>query len=158
MNRATIFTLKALIIAMILLLLVAQVLAVPQSAANTAERFPEAAYLVTPGIVISVLFILCVQIVLVCVWRMLSLVSDDRIFSEKAFRYVDIIIGTIIVAVVLIVVALVILTIAGTLPPSVGLLCVFGIVIGAGLALLVGVLRGLLRKALQLEQDLAEVV
>ena len=42
--------------------------------------------------------------------------------------------------------------------PSILLLGLFGVVVGAGLALLVGVLRGLLRRAITLEQDLSEVV
>lgn len=51
-----------------------------------------------------------------------------------------------------------ILTTANVAPPSVMLLCVLGVVVGAGLSLLIVVMRGLLRNARQLQQDLAEVV
>ena len=32
---------------------------------------------------------LCVQVVIVCTWRLLTLVMDDRIFSEAALAWVD---------------------------------------------------------------------
>jgi len=47
---------------------------------------------------------------------------------------------------------------SGVMTPSITLLCVLGIVVGAGLSLLIVVLRGLLRKASRLEHDLSEVV
>lgn len=150
--------LKALIAVMIGLLLSCQIILIPGVASLTAERNPELAYLEVPGIIAAVLFLVCVQIVLGCIWRLLSLVRAERIFSDRAFVSVDIIIGTLCAASLIIVVSNVIIAMADAGSPSILLVSVLGVVVGAGLALLVVVLRGLLRKALQLEQDMSEVV
>lgn len=158
MQPRVILALRALIATMLLLLLVAQVIAVPFVAASFADDYPDFAYLMAPGIVAAIVLILCVQLVFVCVWKLLTLVQRERIFSSDAFRYVDVILFTIVAATVLVGATLVTLLIAGATTPSISLLVVFGIVVGAGLSLLVVVLRGLLTKALQLQQDLSEVV
>lgn len=150
--------LKALIVVLLVLLLASQFFLIPSVAATTAARNPDLAYLTIPGIIAAIAFLACVQIVLLCVWALLSLVRAERIFSTSAFRYVDIIIGTLIAAALLIAVSYVVISIARATSPSILLLAVLGVVVGAGLALLVVVMRGLLRKALELEQDLAEVV
>jgi Protein of unknown function (DUF2975) len=158
MHRLTIVNLKVLILAMIAILAACQLFVVPGVARETAERFPDLDYLRVPGIVIAVLFLLCVQIVLVCVWRLLSMVRAASIFSDDAFTWVGVILGSIIAASVLIAVSLVVLLVAGVASPSVILLCALGVVVGAGLSLLIMVIRGLLHNARQLQRDLSEVV
>lgn len=37
----------------------------------------------------AVVGLLCVQVVIVCTWRLLDMVRADRIFSQAAFRWVD---------------------------------------------------------------------
>src|ERR1044072_622641 len=37
--------------------------------------------------------ILCIQVVVVCTWRLLSMVRQDVIFTASALRWVDVIIG-----------------------------------------------------------------
>ncbi|MDT0158368.1 DUF2975 domain-containing protein [Microbacterium sp. ARD32] len=150
--------LKAMIVVMLGLLVIAQVLMIPAVAAATARRNPELAYLEVPGIIGAVLFLLLIEIVLICVFGLLSLVRADRIFSPHAFRWVDIIIGTMLAAAVVIVASYVILFIAQAANPGILILALLGTTVSVSLALLVGVMRGLLRKALQLEQDLSEVV
>lgn len=151
-------SLKLLIAALIVMLLAAQVIAVPLVAATLAEQYPEFAGLQYPALILSIALILCVQLTFACVWQLLSLVNRDTIFSRAAFRYVDAILVLLIAATVIVVVALIMLTAAKATTPSLMLLGCFGVVIGGGLALLVLVMRGLLEKALQLEQDLSEVV
>lgn len=158
MNRTAIASLKALLVIMILLILVSQVFVVPGVAASTAYIYPEFAYLELPGILVSVGFLLCVQLALVCVWRLLSLVRTGTIFSKDAFKWVDGILVLVIVATVIILGAFIALQIAGVGSGPVMVICTFGLILGSGFALLVVVLRGLLRQASQLEQDLAEVV
>lgn len=158
MNRASIAVLRALLSAMILLLLVAQVFALPATAASWAAAYPELAWIRVPALVVATAFILCVQVVLVCLWRMLGFAGDDGPFSARSLGYITVIIVSIAVADALIAAALVLLAAGNAANPSIVLLGCFGIVVGAGLALLVGVLRELLRQALQLQQDLSEVV
>lgn len=158
MHRITIILLKALIVVLIALLLVCQLGVIPQTAHSMAVRYPEFAQLEIPGIVIGVVFALCAQVVLACVWRLLSLVGRDSIFSPLAFAWVDVALGAVVLATILVVGSFGVLFAAQASPPSISLLCLMGIVVGAGLSLLIVVLRGLLRKAWMLERDLSEVV
>ncbi len=150
--------LKALIILLLGLLLASQILVIPEVARITAVRNPDVAWLEVPGIVGAVLFIGLIQVTLVCIWFLLSLVQEDRIFRIEAFRYVDIILGALVAAGVLILASYVVIVASRAVSLSLSLLAVLGIVVSSALALLVVVLRGLLRKALDLEQDLSEVV
>lgn len=158
MHRTTIVVLQVLIAGLIALLLFCQIVVIPQTAASMAGLYPEFAELRIPGIVIGGVFALCAQVLLVCVWRLLSLVRVGAIFSDRSFVWVDVSLAAVAVATLLVVGSLVILQLAGASPPSISLLCLIGIVVGAGLSLLIVVLRGLLRKASQLEHDLSEVV
>ncbi|MHA6669439.1 DUF2975 domain-containing protein [Homoserinimonas sp. A447] len=158
MNRTAIVTLKALIVVMIVLVLACQIFIVPEAAEQSAYYNPEFAYLKVPGILITVAFLLCVQLALVCVWQLLTLAGASVIFSKDAFKWVNGILYLVIAATLLIFGSFIILQAAGVASGSVNLMCVFGVVLGAGFALLVVVLRGLLHQASQLEQDLSEVV
>lgn len=150
--------LKTLIAVLLVLLVIAQVGMIPAVAATTAHQNPDLAYLRVPGIIGGILFLMLVQVVLLCIWKMLSLVRGEKIFSQRAFRYVDIIIGAMVAAAALLTAALIVIYAARAVNPGILLLGVLGVVIGIALALLVVVLRGLLRKALELEQDMSEVV
>jgi hypothetical protein len=158
MDRSVIVALKALIVALITLLIVCQIFVIPGLAQQMIERSPEHSYLQVPGTFVTVGFLLCIQVALICVWRLLSLVRASSIFSNDSFAYVDVILGVVALATVLIIGSFITLAIAGAASPSVTVLCALGMVIGFGLALLIVVMRGLLRKASQLEKDLAEVV
>jgi hypothetical protein len=158
MRHATIISLKALIAVLLALLLTCQLWFVPVLAAEIAAANPEAGFLLIPGDVIAVVFLACAQAVLICVWRLLSMVRESSIFSEAAFAWVDVILGAIVLATVLVLGSLIGLTVVQMVPPAAFILGVLGTVVGSGLALLVIVMRGLLRNASRLEQDLAEVV
>lgn len=158
MNRTTIVILKTLIAILIALLLFCQLVVIPQTVAGLAWVYPEFSQLVVPGIIVGGVFALCAQVLLVCVWRLVTLVRVDSIFSERAFIWVDVALAAVALATALVIGALIILMVAGASPPSISLLCLIGAIVGAGLSLLLVVLRGLLRKASELERDLSEVV
>jgi hypothetical protein len=157
MHSTVTVALKALLVVMILIMLAGQIWVIPGAAAQTAMQHPEYAHLQLPGILITITFLLCVQLALVCVWRLLSLVRASSIFSPDAFKWVDVILALVIAATLLILISFITLTAVGVSSPA-NVLCILGVILGSGFALLVVVLRGLLRKASQLEQDLAEVV
>ena len=158
MQPRVILALRVLIAIVLLLLLIAQFIAVPFVAADFAVRYPKFAPLRAPATVATILLILCVEINFVCVWQLLSLVRRGAIFSREAFRWVRGILLGLIAATAIVAVSFLILLAAGAVTPSISLLLVFGVVVGSGLCLLVLVLRGLLEKALRLEEDLSEVV
>lgn len=113
---------------------------------------------------IVVLGILCVQVVAVCVWRLLTMVRRGTVFSHGAFRYVDIIFGAIAFAAVLVFGIAVILAPGETAPGIVMLICGAALMTG-GVALVVLVMRTLLIQAVardveaaQLRSELDEVI
>ena len=52
----------------------------------------------TPLRVITILGMVSVQVIGVCVWRLVTMVRGGTVFSHAAFRYVDIVIGAIVAA------------------------------------------------------------
>jgi hypothetical protein len=48
--------------------------------------------------VATIVGMVSVQVALVCVWRLVSMVRRGTVFSDAAFRYVDIVIGAIVTA------------------------------------------------------------
>lgn len=158
MNRTAIVALKTLIVVMIVLVLACQAFVIPGAAEQAALATPEFAHLKVPGILIAIAFLLCVQLALACVWRLLSLVRASIIFSADAFKWVNGILGLVVAATVIIIGSFISLQVAGVASGPVNVICVLGVILGAGLALLVIVLRGLLHQASKLQQDLAEVV
>ncbi len=51
--------------------------------------------------VITILGMVSAQVVLVCVWRLVSMVRQGTVFSDAAFRYVDGVIGAFVAAALL---------------------------------------------------------
>jgi hypothetical protein len=103
-------------------------------------------------IVILVLGVLTLQISAVCVWPLLTMVRRGSVFSDAAFRYVDVIIGAIATAAVLTFALAVLLAPGDIAPGIVGLICGAALVIG-GVALIVLVLRLLLSQAVARERE-----
>ena len=95
---------------------------------------------------------------LFCIWRLLSMVAKESIFTESAFRYVNLMIGSCWAAAILIALAYGGLLVTGWLTGPMPIWLIVGATISAGVALLVIVMKGLLRKASQLALEMAEVV
>ncbi len=119
----------------------------------------------TPVLVIAALGVVTVQVVLVCVWRLVTMVQRGTVFSPAAFRYVHLVIGAFVAA------ALLVFALGGVLASgevvSLGVVALLGGVGLAvfGVALIVLVLRMLLAQAVardveasQLGAELAEVI
>ncbi|WP_370325170.1 DUF2975 domain-containing protein [Euzebya sp.] len=137
--------------------LLAQVVVVPAVWARVAERTPELAYLRWPTLVVAVLELVCVEVVIVCTWRLLALVRRDRIFDEGAFAWVDAIVGAVAVGWVLMLATFGYVAATWDGP---GLVAALGVVLlaGAVLGLLVVVMRALLVQATTLRSDLEGVI
>ena len=118
-----------------------------------------------PVVVIVVLGIVMMQVIAVCVWRLLTMVRRGTVFSDAAFRYVDIVIGALIGGAALTFGLAVTLAPGEAVAPGVvGLICGVALVV-AGVALLVYVLRMLLAQAVardteaqHLQAELDEVI
>ncbi|MCD0443579.1 DUF2975 domain-containing protein [Glycomyces sp. A-F 0318] len=166
MHRFFIAVLRLGIIAVLLVGLFGQVLVIPNTAANEVENFPPYEPFAVPYATAAILGVACVQVALVAMWMLLGMIGRKAIFTPRAFRWVDVVIGATVVA------TLIALGVVGHLmfwhvpePPGqdMALLGAFGAAVvcagaGAAFAMAVVILRGLLRKAADLEAEMAEVV
>ncbi|TDN91086.1 DUF2975 domain-containing protein [Microbacterium sp. BK668] len=101
---------------------------------------------------IAMLGVVSMQIFAVCVWQLLTKVRRGSVFSESSFSYVNVIIGAIAAASVLVFTLAVLLAPGETAPGIVGLVCGAALVL-AGMALLVVVMKALLRQAIARERE-----
>lgn len=107
-------------------------------------------------VAIAALSILCLQVGAIAVWRLLGLVRRGSVFSDAAFRWVDLIIGAIVMLSALVLVLAVALAPGEVAPGVVALLCGASLVI-AGVALVVVVMRALLAQAIAREREAREL-
>ncbi|MET8357069.1 DUF2975 domain-containing protein [Micromonospora sp. NPDC005171] len=138
-------------------LVVFQTLSLPGQFAYMAQESPEDAYLRWPATIVAVFWVLCVQVVIVATWKLLSLVKSDRIFTEASLKWVDAIVWAIAAAwVVLVGVFLYV----GFNADDPGLpLLLFLLTVGVTvLGLLMVVMRALLRQATTLRTDMEAVI
>ena len=156
-NRLAVIALRIVLVGAFLLLLLFQVMSLPGQFAHMAAENPERAYLQWPLTAITVFWLLCVQVVIVATWRLLTLVTQDRIFSDAALGWVNAIVWAILAAwVVLVGVFLYV----GFRADDPGLpLLLFLMVVGVSvLGLLMVVMRALLRQATTLRTDMEAVI
>lgn len=116
-------------------------------------------------VVLVILGIVAMQITAVCIWRLLTMVRRDTVFSHAAFRYVDVIFGSVVAASLFTVGLGVTLAPGDAVPPGIVLLIGGAAVMVAGVALIVLVLRVLLAQAVArdveaqgLQNELNEVI
>ncbi|GLX23567.1 DUF2975 domain-containing protein [Streptomyces lavendulae] len=141
MGRLTVQALRAVLVVMLAGTVFVQALMVWALAADPEEG----ALPLTPLRLIVILGAATVQVVLVCVWRLVAMVRRGTVFSHAAFRYVDTVIGA-FVAADLLVFAVFLVARAQMEPP--GFLFLGGVGTGlVGVALIVLVLRMLLAQA-----------
>jgi len=118
-----------------------------------------------PVVVIVLLGIVTTQVTMVCVWRLLTMVRRGTVFSNAAFRYVDIVIGAVAAASLLTFALGVTVAPGEAVAPGIVLLIGGAGVMVAGVALLVLVMRTLLVQAVardaeaqHLQAELNEVI
>ncbi|MFC3494461.1 DUF2975 domain-containing protein [Glycomyces rhizosphaerae] len=160
MSKFFTIVLRAGIAALFLFSLFGQAIVIPNSGVDELRRFLPERY-VTAYLVLGILGVVCVQVAMAAVWKLLAMAERDAIFSPKAFRWIDIIIGAAVAATALsfgVAVHLMFTDMTEMAFISAGLLAVACAAGGACLAMLMVVMRGLLRKATDLETEMAEVV
>lgn len=144
MNRASILFLQVVIAVALAGSVVAQTVGAPLiwNDLEGAEPWGRIAL-----VMIAVLGVATLQVFGVCVWMLLTKVRRGLIFSESSFRYVDVIIGAIVAAAVLAWILAALLAPGEAAPGIVALIGGAGVVL-AGMALLVVVMKALLRQAI----------
>lgn len=157
-------TLRLAVLPLRIILLVAfagvtvlQTLSFPGGWAYMAQQQPDMAPWRWPLTLYSTFELLCVQVVLVSTWQLLTMVQKDRIFSPAAFRWVDAIIAAMATAWVGLVGAFLVL-VRGADDPGMPFLILNMLVGGAAVVLLMVVMRALLQQATALRADLDAVI
>lgn len=165
MGKVAVLALRAVIAALLVGTVLVQAALVPLLAADLDDLSPDVAHVRTPVLVIVVLGVVTVQAVLACVWRLVTMVRRDTVFSHAAFRYVHAVIGAMVAASALVFALGVVLAPGEAVPPGI-VLMLGGVALAVlGMALIVLVLRMLLAQAVardieaaQLRAELAEVI
>lgn len=165
MHRVFIAVLRVGIVAAVLAGLFGQTVVIPTTAADEVDKFPPYAPFAVPYATVAIIGVACVQVALVATWMLLSMVRDGAIFSPLAFRWVDTIIGSSVVATLLAVGVAGHLTVASIPSPDDGMqvdsalaAAVASVGVGTAFAMLVVILRSLLRRAADLQTEIAGVV
>lgn len=156
-THAAVTALRILLVLAFALLMVFQTLSFPGQFAHMAGENPELAYLRWPLTALAVLELMCVQVVIVSTWKLLTMVKHDRIFSKAALAWVDAIVWAIAAAWVLLLGLFLYLAIYSG-DPGLPLLLLLMLVGGAVLGLLILVMRALLLQATGLRTDMEAVI
>jgi hypothetical protein len=152
-----VLALRAVLMALLAGSLFVQTVMVALLANDLEELDAELAYLRTPILVITVLGIATAPVVLISVWRLVTMVRRGMVFSHAAFRYVHIVIGAFVAAALVVFGLAVVLAPGEAVAPGVVLL-ICGIVLALlGVALIVLVLRMLLAQAVARDVEAARM-
>jgi hypothetical protein len=162
MNAFFTLALRMAVAAVLLASLFGQIMVVPNSGMLEFQRDygHDLAPLLAAAAIIGVA---CVQVMLVAGWMLLGMVDRDAIFSAKAFRWIDVIIGAALAGVLL---SLAVTACFFAFDSGIDEMAFIGAMlglascIGAGsaFAMLMVIMRGLLRKATELQSEMAEVI
>jgi hypothetical protein len=165
MGNVTVLALRAVLVVLGAGSVFVQAVMVPLLVMDLEGIDPDLAHLRTSLPVITVLGVVTVQVVLVCVWRLVTMVRRGTVFSYAAFRYVHVVIGAFVAAAAVVFALAVVLAPGEAVAPGVVLL-ICGIVVAVlGVALIVLVLRMLLAQAVardveasRMQAELEEVI
>ncbi|MGK3204586.1 DUF2975 domain-containing protein [Amycolatopsis sp. MEPSY49] len=149
--------LRVFLVVLFGVLVVFQTLSLPGGIAYHTQQNPHDAPLRWPLTAIAVFLVLCVQVVLVATWQLLTLVKKDRIFTTASLKWVDLIVWAIAAAWLVFVAMLLFVGFNADDPgmPMLLFLVTVGITV---LGLLMVVMRALLRQATTLRSDMEAVI
>jgi hypothetical protein len=155
--RRVVLPLRVLLVVTFAAMLMLQFFSLPGQFAHMAKEHPGDAFLRWPLTIFGGLEVLCVQVVIVCTWRLLTLVQRDRIFSERSLVWVDGIVAAIAAGWLLL---FAFGLYVGSRADDPGNLVVLLVLLLAGgvLGLLMVVMRELLRQATTLRTDMDAVI
>ncbi|MFJ5809779.1 DUF2975 domain-containing protein [Streptomyces sp. NPDC093093] len=157
MGRLTVLALRAVLVMLAAGTVFVQAVMVPLFATDLEDLDAQHAHLRAPLLAVTVLGVVAVQVVLVCVWRLVTMVKRGTVFSHAAFRYVDVVIGAVVAAALLVFTLGVVLAPGEAVPPGMVLL-IGGAGVGVlGVALIVLVLRMLLAQAVARDVEAAHM-
>ena len=156
-ERRAVLPLRIGLVVLFAVLVLLEVMSLPGQFAHMAETNPDSAHLRWPLTAVSIFLVVCIQVVVIATWKLLSLVESDRIFTEASLIWVDLILWAIVAAWVVLVSVLGLVGFTAD-DPGLPLLLFVVVVIITVAALLMVVLRALLRQATGLRSEMDTVV
>ncbi|MGY1815169.1 DUF2975 domain-containing protein [Blastococcus sp. SYSU D00820] len=160
--RRVVLPLRVLLVVVVAALLAAQVWGVPEVLPHLAEPTLEREVVRLVMAAAAVLALVCVQAVVVCTWALLTLVTQDRIFSPSSLPWVNAIVRAVAAGWVMLLGVFVcsyyFIVDEVSDDPVLPALLLLSLLVGAVLGLLIVVLRALLRQATSLQADMAAVI
>ncbi|NDK33206.1 DUF2975 domain-containing protein [Nesterenkonia haasae] len=156
-QRWVVVTLKTALVLLFGLLLLFQIMSLPGQFAHMAQQSPEMALLRWPATTVTIFWVLCVQVIIVCVWQLLTLVKKDQIFSPTSMIWVNVVLGA-IGAAWLVLVGVFIYAVFNLAGPGTPLVLALMVAVGAVVGLVVLVMRALLKQATTLRDDMEAVI
>lgn len=153
MGNLTIRTLRAVLVMALAGSLFVQAVMVPLIWSDMDGADQEVLDVRAPLLLIIVLGIVTTQVVMICLWRLVTMVRAGTVFSHAAFRYVDIVIAAIASASALVFALGVVLAPSEAVAPEIVLLIGGAATVIAGIALVVVVMRSLLMQAVSREAE-----
>jgi hypothetical protein len=156
-HRVVVLPLRVSLVVLFGVLVLFQTMSLPGQFAYMAREHPEDAYLRWPATFVTIFWVLCVQVVVVATWQLLTMVQKDRIFTDAAMRWVNAIVGAIAAGWLVLLGVFLYVGFNADDPglPLVLFLMTTGVTV---LGLLMIVLRALLRQATTLRTDMESVI
>ena len=160
--RHVVLPLRILLVIAFVALVAAQVWAVPAVLPELTEPTTERSVVRWTMLAVAVLGLACVQVVVVCTWKLLTLVTTDRIFSPGSLPWVNAIVRAIaagwLMLLTTFVCAYYFVVDEVSDDPALPVMLLLLLLVGAVLGLLVVVMRALLRQATNLRADMEAVI
>ena len=162
-TNVPVIVLRVFLASLFALLVLMQVMSLPGQFTPDARESPDLAHVSWTLLAVAELAVLCVQVVIVCTWKLLTMVKKDRIFSEASLPWVDGIVwsfvaGWLLLLGVSVYVTAFIYFTPGLRDPGVPILLFGMVLVGSVLVLLMVILRALLRQATTLRTDMEAVI
>ncbi|RSM90677.1 DUF2975 domain-containing protein [Kibdelosporangium aridum] len=155
--RRAVAPLRVLLVLLFGLMVTLETVSLPGQFAHMALVSPENAYLRWPLTAVAVFWVVCAQVVIVCIWQLLTLVKRDRIFTDAAMVWVNVILWAIGAGWVVLV-GVVGVVFFNADDPGTGVVLALVMAAVSVFVLLVVVLRALLQQATTLRSDMEAVI
>ena len=139
------------------ILVVLETLSIPGSYAYMAEQNPDEAHLRWPSTIVSIFWVVCVQVVIVATWKLLTLVRKDLIFTEGAIKWVNVMVWAIAAAWLVLVGVFIWVGVNADDPGVIVLFFLFTSAVSV-IGLVLVVMRALLKRATELRADMESVI
>ncbi|GGM83791.1 membrane protein [Lentzea pudingi] len=149
--------LRVFLVALFGILVMLETFSIPGQYAHMAQQNPDEAHLRWPSTIVSIFWIVCVQVVIVATWKLLTLVRKDLIFTEGAIKWVNVMVWAIAAAWAVLVGVFIWIGVNADDPGVIVLFFLFTSAVSV-VGLVLVVMRALLKRATELRADMESVI